>query len=82
MVKYNMQSSKIEFTLGGFITTISSILVIVLGFYSYVIEPRFDNIKTNMDKLESKTININKKIEEININLARIEGILKKDEKN
>lgn len=66
MVKYNVNTSKIEFTLGGFISTIATILCIVLGFYSYVIEPKFDTIEKSVETLQMERKETIKAINQLN----------------
>jgi wobble nucleotide-excising tRNase len=70
MVKYNVNTSKIEFTLGGFISTISTILVIVLGFYSYVIEPKFYTIEKSMEMMQRERKEMANAINQLNLTVS------------
>jgi len=70
MVKYNVNTSKIEFTLGGFISTMATILVIVLGFYSYVIEPKFDTIEKSVKTLQRERKETINAINQLNLTVS------------
>lgn len=72
MVKYNVNTSKIEFTLGGFISTIATILCIVLGFYSYVIEPKFSTIEKSVETLQMERKETINAINQLNLTVSML----------
>lgn len=76
MVKYNLDRSKLEFSLGGFIGVIATILTLVLGFYSYVIEPKFNDVNFKIYENKQNIIQTQKEMNEIKCNLIEMKTIL------
>jgi len=70
MVKYNFEKARLEFSIGGFISVIATILVIVLGFYSYVIEPKFETIEKSMETLQRERKEMTNAINQLNLTVS------------
>ncbi len=76
MVKYDFERSKLEFSLGGFIGVIATILTLVLGFYSYVISPKFDDVNLKIYENKQNINQTQKELNEIKGNVIEVKTIL------
>lgn len=76
MVKYDFEKARLEFSIGGFIGVIATILTLVLGFYSYVISPKFDVMNEKINENKAELTDTKKDIVEIKTNITEIKTIV------
>lgn len=82
MVRYIKETSKIEFTLTGFITTVSTIMILVLGFYTYVIQPKFTYMEKRYEEQQRYILDLNTRMTKIEVSLVEIKVLLMQLEYN
>lgn len=76
MVKYNVERARLEFSLGGFISVLATILTLVLGFYSYVILPKFDVLDEKVKENKYVIDETKKDIVDIKTNLTEVKTLI------
>lgn len=72
------QNTEIRFTLKAFIGTIGTILGIFIGFYTLVIQPKFESHETKMEsiikKVDNGFDNVSNKLIELNNGMGVVNG--------